>query len=90
MNKKEIIEAINKRYVDRKMIKNPYMAPEQIPDGVQSDQIKAVIDVFAELLESMTNKGVVHIPIERINEYKEAEKNGTMDEFLKKYITNKK
>jgi hypothetical protein len=90
MKKEEIMKKIDKLYIARKRKQNPYKAPEDLPDGVQSDQIKAVIEVFSELLESLTENGVVHIPIERLNEYKEAEKNGTLDEFLKKYITNKK
>ena len=66
MLKEEIMEKIDKLYIEKKRKKNPYKAPEQLPDGVQSDQIKAVIEVFSELLESLTEKGVVNIPIEKL------------------------
>lgn len=53
MKKDDIIKKINDNYRQRKMEKYPYVAPGDLPTEVQSDQIKAVVEVFAELLEDL-------------------------------------
>ena len=58
MKKDEIIKEINKRYRAKKMEKYPYMAPEQLPDELISDQANAMMEVFAELLEEITEKNI--------------------------------
>ncbi len=54
MDKEELRELVNKRYLERKVEKGldiRYKAPEQIEQiKVQSDQVNALIDVIAEEL----------------------------------------
>lgn len=68
MLKDEILERVNKRYRAKKMENNPYKAPEELPDGVKSDQIKAVIEVFAEILEEL---GMNQTEMKRVKEESE-------------------
>ena len=66
MLKDEILDRVNRKYRTLKMAKNPCMAPELLPSEVGSDQIKAVIEVFSELLEKSTEKKrkIIHIDYE--------------------------
>ena len=77
MKKKEILERINKKYTELKMRKHPYTAPELLPNEVQSDQVKALIDVFAEIIEEMSEddetKELTDSEMEAIREHYEFE-----------------
>ena len=91
MKKEDIIKEINHRYLLRKMAKYPYMAPEQLPKEVQSDQVKVLMEVFAELIEEITEKkrNVIKIDTDNLDDVEFATK------FLKVYSqiqkqTNKK
>jgi len=54
MKKEDILNDINIRYLHKQMIKYPYTAPELLRQEIGSKQIQAVAEVFAEILEEMT------------------------------------
>ena len=85
MKKEDIINEINKKYHLKKAAKHPYMAPELLPQELKSDQAKVLMEVFAELIEQITEKNIFYLPMEKIDEYNKAVENGTKDEFLQKY-----
>ena len=70
MKKEDIIDEVNRRYCLKKREQYPYRAPEQLPEGVSSEQIKTVIEVFAEIIEKLTEKKetVYHIDEEEFKE----------------------
>ncbi len=52
-----IIKKAGKKYRELKMEKNPYIAPELIPDTLPSDQIKAIaITIVQELVDIIETK----------------------------------
>lgn len=68
MLKDEILERVNKKYIEKKKNKNPYKASGQLPTGVGSDQILSVIEVFAEILEEL---GMNQTEMKRVKEESE-------------------
>jgi len=53
MDKDAIIKEINRRYLEKKMQKYPYTAPELLPQTIQSDQVQVVVDVLLERLDEI-------------------------------------
>ncbi len=45
------------------MQKNPYTAPELLPQQVLSDQVKSLLDVFADIIEQLTEKSEKKIDV---------------------------
>ena len=61
IDKKKLFETIMSKageyYQNLKIAKNPYLAPELIPDTIPSDQIKAIaITIVEELVDIIEDK----------------------------------
>lgn len=64
--KEYVVALINEKYTEAKREKNPYTAPELLPQEIISDQVKVVIDTLMNEIVDL-NSQIININLDLEN-----------------------